>query len=150
MIKMNIEETKQKLLDCLNQNVSVNIVDETITASQIMLTFDPINKLHIEIDEHGITVLYSGEHNQFWIDPYKNEDAFITDVVKFLTLLLLNTVLMEYVYSGNTLLSYKIWIIDKISNQKRILKKVTASLNPLVRLKPKSITTKEVCFNSSK
>lgn len=147
-MKINIEKAKKELVDYLSQNLSIKIVDKTVIGSQIILTIDSINNLKIEIDEYGITILYADEHDQFLLAPYKNEEIFFNDVVKRITLLLRNPILIEYVYSGEILLGYKIWAIEKESGERRLLKKVTTSINPFLQLRSKSTTAKEVMFRN--
>ena len=68
--------------------------------------------------------------------------------MKFINSLLQNTILIEYKYSESVLLSYKIWFVNQKTKKQTILKKVTTSLNPFLRLKPKSITQKKVEFKN--
>lgn len=117
----------QLLISELEKTAQLHVSNYETSESKALFTIDPLNRLSIEVEENGIAVLYSDEHDEFWLKPYKDEDAFIKDVTRFVLDLLQNTVLMEHVYSGDTLLCYKIWIVDKAKKHKRFLKKVTVS-----------------------
>lgn len=149
MMKTNIDKTRERIILCLTKN-EIHIINEDVSPSQVTLTIDPINNFHIEISEQTITILYGDEHDDFFLQPYKSETEFIDDALRHILRLLQNKVIFEYFYSKNTLLKYKIWVADKAKNKKEIYKRVTTSLNPFLRLKPKSITTKEIIFNSQK
>lgn len=146
MINGRMEYIIQLLISELEKTAQLHVSNYETSESKALFTIDPLNRLSIEVEENGIAVLYSDEHDEFWLKPYKDEDAFIKDVTRFVLDLLQNTVLMEHVYSGDTLLCYKIWIVDKAKKHKRFLKKVTVSPNPLLRLKPKTIQIKRTAF----
>ena len=148
MITDKMNELMQILISELESKSQIHISECIKSESEISLVIDPVNRLFVEIEENGVTILYADEHDEFWIAPSKNEEAFINDVIKFITLLLQNTILIEYVHSKNTLLSYKIWAIDKDRGQKILLKKVTTSINPFLRLLSKSTSSKEICFKN--
>lgn len=114
----------QLLISELEKTAQLHVSNYETSESKALFTIDPLNRLSIEVEENGIAVLYSDEHDEFWLKPYKDEDAFIKDVTRFVLDLLQNTVLMEHVYSGDTLLCYKIWIVDKAKKHKRFLKKL--------------------------
>jgi len=146
-MKIDINSIKQQIVLGLSED-KIKIVNEASSPTETILTIDSTNNFRIEISENTITILYCDEHDDFFLQTYKNENEFIDDAVKHILKLLHNKMLIEYVYSGNIMLSYKIWIVDKETNQKSILKRVTTSLNPFLRLKQKSITIKEICFKN--
>ncbi|MCL2281232.1 MAG: hypothetical protein FWC25_01040 [Dehalococcoidia bacterium] len=135
------------LIEGLCGVVKVDFSDFIKFDSKLLLTIDPINKLDIEIKKDSIRVMYSEADNEFWAACYRNEYDFVYDAIKFITLLLQNTIRIKCVYSAHTLISYKVWAVDKKSEQKRLLQVVTRSLNPFLWFRSKAVKTKEIEFS---
>ena len=143
-----MNELERLLKNELENTLQVRLFDLVESATKVSFIIDSISELFIEIEEDGVTVFYFNEHEEFWLSTYKNADECIRAASQLVVLLLQNTIMIEYVYARETLISYKIWTIDKLQKRKQLLKSVSTSMNFFLKLCSKFKVHKELNFKN--
>lgn len=99
--------------------------------------------LAVYISNDDITVSYDEENDEFWKVTYNTDQTWVDDASKHAIRIATYTTVVDYYYSKFTqeLLCYKIWIIGE-DNRKKLLKKVTRTVNLFAFFTPKVVTTR--------
>ena len=142
MIEHDLVKIRNELIKQINFEGNLKVKDEVIEEACIRLNFIS-DFLSVNVSLEEITVFYSMDHDEFWKETYKDEQKWIKSAANFIRLLLMHSITGEYFYEASTmkLLYYKLWI-ENASNHRKLLKKVSTTMNLLSIFKRKVVISK--------
>lgn len=142
MIEQDLVKIRNELIKHINFEGNLKVKDEVTEEACIRLIFIS-DFLSVNVSLEEITVFYSMEHDEFRKETYKDEQKWIKSAADFIRLLLMHSITGDYFYEASTmkLLYYKLWI-EIAGNHRKLLKKVSTTMNPLSVLKRKVVISK--------